>query len=72
MDSWNKELDFWDKVLKKTIEIKTKSSLQPTSNLWEIDSCCYQDRRLIKKDKTWAFFKFSRNDIRKKAKPANI
>lgn len=60
-----------NEVLKNAIEIEAKASLQPTSNIREIDSYRYQSRRPVKKGEISAFSKFSKEQNKKKAKPAN-
>ena len=71
MDNRNRELDSWDEVLEKAIEAEAKASLQPASSVREMDSRCYRGRRPVKKDETSAPSKFSRDDNREKAKPAD-
>ena len=49
-DVRERDLDSWDEVVDKTVDIKTKVSSQAPSGIREIDSWCSQDQLLSKKD----------------------
>ena len=42
MDSRHCELDYWDKVLNKTIKAKSKVVFQSSTSIQEMDACCWK------------------------------
>lgn len=42
MEKYGRELDSWDKLVKKAIDIKIKVNLQPPSIIREMDQQCPQ------------------------------
>lgn len=50
MNAQGKELDFWDKVIEKTVNAKIKILLQPSLGTWEIDVKCLQGYKPTKKE----------------------
>lgn len=65
MDSRHQELDFWDKMLNKTIEAESKAALQSPTSICKRDAHCWKGKRPDKKEETSKLVK------EKKAKPAD-
>ncbi len=40
LDNWGRDLDAWDEVVEKAVNIEVKAYLQPLSETREIDSRC--------------------------------
>lgn len=45
IDQRDWKLNCWEEIVKKTIEAKAKTSLQPISYIWEIDNYCLHGNR---------------------------
>ena len=65
MNSWYQKLNFWDKLLDKAIEAKSKFALQSLTSIQEMNAYCWKSRRPDKKEKT------SKSHKKEKAKPAD-
>ena len=50
LDVRDRDLDFWDEVVDKTVNAEAKASLQALSGTKKIDSWCSQDQQSTKKD----------------------
>ena len=50
MDIKDRELDFWDEVVDKTVDAEAKASFQALSGTREIDSQCPRGQRPTKKE----------------------
>ena len=50
LDVRDRDLDSWDKVVDKTVDVKAKASLQAPSGTRKIDSQCPQGQRPTKKE----------------------
>ncbi len=56
LDNRGRDLDVWDKVIEKTVNVEAKANLQPPSGTREIDTRCPKRyRSLVKKDKDNAY-----------------
>lgn len=52
INSQHQELNFWDKVLDKPIDVKSKAELQSLTSICEMDACYWKSQRLDKKKET--------------------
>lgn len=64
IDEYKRNLDTWDKAIKKVINVETKASRQLSLSIWEIDVQCFWEARLVKTkekpmDKKLAIFSYS-------------
>ena len=50
LDVKDQDLDFWDEVVDKTVDVEAKTNLQAPSRTREMDSWCPQGQRPTKKD----------------------
>ena len=50
LDAKDRDLDSWDEVVDKTVDAKTKASLQAPSGTREMDSRCPRGQRPTKKE----------------------
>lgn len=64
IDSQHWELNFWDKILDKAIEAKSKASLLSSTSIRKIDACYWKGQRPYKNKENSKFYK------EEKAKPA--
>lgn len=52
MKNWGHNLNLWEKVMEKVVNIKAKTSLQPLLRIKEIDSRCPKSYKSTAKDKS--------------------
>ncbi len=73
MDNRGRDLDVWDKVIEKAIDIEAKASLQPLSRTRKIDSKCLKSYKLsVKKDKKHDANRENRDEDKDNAKSHNL
>ena len=59
VDNWGQNLDAWEEVVEKAVNIEGKASLNPHSMIREIDSRCPKEHRpSVKKDKDDAYWEY--------------
>lgn len=51
LDTQSRELNFWEEIVKKAVNIEVKLLFQPPSSIWKIDAKCFQGYRPAKKKK---------------------
>lgn len=49
LNTRGRELDFWEKVIEKVVDVKAKALLQKLSGSWEINTKCFYRYKLAKK-----------------------
>ena len=72
LDNWEWNLNAWDKMVEKAINIEAKASLQPPSGPRKIDSRCLKEYKpAVKKDENdtyWGHRNEASNKDKEKAK----